>query len=226
MKALAARGLPVATGAIAAFAVFAAIAWATGNGPLPFDEPILRGLRDSANPALPLGPQWIGDALRGVTTIAASATLVPLAVIGAALLAWRRRPAAAVFVLVAIGGGVAVNALLKQLFARTRPTIVEHLIETHTTGFPSGHAFNAASACITLCLLLSLADRPAARRAGIACAIAFAALTGLSRVYFGVHWPSDVIAGWSAGTAWALLCGLLLAGRSSGPFRTLPGGDH
>jgi len=210
------RRASLAAEAALALLLFALVAWATADGPTGFDITLLLGLRDPADPSLTSGPAWIGHALRGVTMLAASATLIPLGLVGAGLFAWRKHYPEAVFVVVAIGGGVAVNALLKALFVRARPDLVEHLVETHSTGFPSGHAFNSASACVTLCLLLPLVRSRRVRLAGTAGAIAFAALAGFSRLYFGVHWPSDVLAGWSAGTAWALLCAIAIL-RKPGP---------
>ena len=114
------------------------------------------------------------------------------------------------FVVAAVGGGILFGTLLKQVFARVRPDIVKHLVETQTTSFPSGHGVNSAAACVALCVLLAGVRDPRLRFGGRAAAVAFALLAGFSRLYFGVHWPSDVLAGWCAGTAWSLMCAALL----------------
>jgi undecaprenyl-diphosphatase len=133
-----------------------------------------------------------------------------VALAAAAILAWRRRFGAALFAVAAAGGGILFGTLLKLLFARVRPDIVKHLVETQTTSFPSGHSVNSAAACVALCVLLAGVRDRRLRIGGTAAAIAFALLAGFSRLYFGVHWPSDVLAGWCAGTAWALMCAAVL----------------
>lgn len=206
------RRLPgTALGAICAALLFCLIAWATTEAPTALDRPILLALRDAADPALPLGPAWVGWLLRAATTLAASLTLGIMGAVIALAFALRRRFARAIFVVVAIGGAIALGSALKQVFDRARPDLVKHLVETQTTSFPSGHAFNSAAACVTICVLLAGVGNRPLRIGGSAAAILFAALAGFSRIYFGVHWPSDVLAGWCAGAAWALLCAWALA---------------
>jgi len=207
------RQLRAAIGAGVSALLFCLLAWATAGQPTGFDRPILLALRDAGDTALPLGPTWLGQLLRAITTLAASATLGAAAAVAAAAFALRRRFAVAAFVVAAIGGAIGLGSALKQVFARVRPDVVTHLVETHTTSFPSGHALNSAAACVTLCVLLAGVGNPLLRYGGTAAAIVFAVLAGFSRVYFGVHWPSDVLAGWCAGAAWALLCAWALAGR-------------
>lgn len=91
-----------------------------------------------------------------------------------------------------------------------RPDLVAHLVEVHTTSFPSGHAMNSAITYLALGALLARAEE--ARRVRIFFMVVAIALTlaiGISRVYLGVHWPSDVLAGWCIGASWAALCSLL-----------------
>jgi undecaprenyl-diphosphatase len=127
-----------------------------------------------------------------------------------------RRPRAALFVLLTLGGGQLLLSLLKLAVDRPRPEIVSHLVEVLTLSFPSGHAMGAA---LTYGTLAALACRFAPGRASRICLWAVAVLAtllvGISRVYLGVHWPSDVLAGWCAGAAWAAACWLALGRRLS-----------
>ena len=103
-----------------------------------------------------------------------------------------------------------LGALLKWFYARTRPDIVEQLVGHHSASFPSGHSMNSAVVYLTLAVLVarSAQDR-AVRRYLISVAIALTLAVGFSRVYLGVHWPTDVVAGWTVGGVWAVLCSLV-----------------
>jgi undecaprenyl-diphosphatase len=117
---------------------------------------------------------------------------------------------AALFVLVAIAGGVILSEGLKHLFARPRPELVAHMVEVQTASFPSGHAMLSAVTLLTLgALLARIQSRKRLKAYVIAIAILLTLLIGASRVYLGVHWPTDVLAGWCAGAAWAMACWLL-----------------
>jgi undecaprenyl-diphosphatase len=103
-----------------------------------------------------------------------------------------------------------LNLLLKLGFDRPRPDLVPHLTEAYQTSFPSGHSMSSAATYLTLGAMLARVQP--SRRLKIyflSLAIAVMLLVGFSRVYLGVHWPSDVLAGWAAGAIWALACWLL-----------------
>jgi undecaprenyl-diphosphatase len=111
------------------------------------------------------------------------------------------------FVLAASVGGWVLNTALKHAFDRARPDIVPHLREVMTSSFPSGHALTSAAVCLTLgALLMRIAERRLAKFYCIGVAMAVTLLVGTSRVYLGVHYPTDVLAGWIIGLSWALLC--------------------
>lgn len=103
-----------------------------------------------------------------------------------------------------VSGSIAV-ALAKALFGRARPDLIDHLVEVGSASFPSGHSANSAIVYLTLAILLTqIVPRRAQRLYLIGVAVALTAAIGLSRVYLGVHWPSDVLAGWAFGTLWAM----------------------
>ena len=171
------------------------------------DEQIMLQLRHADDPTRPLGPPWLQSGMRDLTALGSAAVLVlfVLAVAGALLV--RRQYHALVLLLAATLGGRLLNVLLKAFFGRDRPDLTLHLTEVSSKSFPSGHAMDSAIIYLTLAALLARFVQPLALKLyflGLAFLITF--LVGLSRVYLGVHYPSDVLAGWTAGLAWALLC--------------------
>jgi undecaprenyl-diphosphatase len=174
---------------------------------LEFDKRILMGLRDPADPARPIGPWWLVSGALDITALGSGTVLglVVFAVAGFLVLhgEWRN----GLFVTVASLGGWFLNSALKQAFQRARPTVVPHLREVATMSFPSGHALISAVVYLTLgTLLMRIAKTPLARLYCMTLAMLVTFLTGVSRVYLGVHYPTDVLAGWLIGFLWALLC--------------------
>lgn len=175
-----------------------------------YDLEAIRLLRQADDPAMPIGPRWVHEAGRDFTALGGVAvlTLVTLSVTGFLLLTrnWR----AAWFVLAATAGGFVVSMLLKMIFARERPDVVPHLSIVSSYSFPSGHAMQAAVVYLTLGTLLSrLVEGYALKVYFLAVALLLTFVVGVSRVYLGVHYPTDVLAGWSAGLAWAAFCWLI-----------------
>ena len=174
-----------------------------------FDEFLLLGLRSAADPSDPLGPRWLEETMRDFTALGGTGVLsaVTLAVVGFLSLTGKRNAAAAVGV--AVVGGLLLSQALKWGFARPRPGLVPHGQYVYTQSFPSGHAMLSAVVYLTLGALLA---RTQARRRVklylLAVAGFLTVLVGVSRVYLGVHWPTDVLAGWTVGAGWALLCWL------------------
>jgi undecaprenyl-diphosphatase len=132
-------------------------------------------------------------------------TLLTLLVIGYLLLARRYRQA--LLVVIAVVGGTLLSSTLKGLFDRERPSVVPHLTTISDPSFPSGHAMLSSVVYLTLgALLAQAAGRRREHLFFIIAALLLTALVGVSRMALGVHYPSDVLGGWTAGTAWALLC--------------------
>ncbi len=171
------------------------------------DRAILLALRSPGNPADPIGPAWVQELGRDVTALGGNlmTTFVTVAAMGFLALQGKRR--AALFVAVAVASGGMLSALLKSGFDRPRPDLVPHEAVVYTSSFPSGHAMTSAVVYLTLAAVLGrvLARRPQ-QIYFLSLALLITVAVGVSRVYLGVHWPSDVLAGWSAGAAWAMLC--------------------
>jgi len=175
------------------------------------DETILRALRNAHDLSDPLGPRWFEEVMRDVTALGGTGvlTIITLAVTGFLLITGKRH--AAVSVLAAVITGTVLSHTLKWSFGRPRPDFLPHGAEVYTASFPSGHSMLSAVAYLTLAVLLARTQPD--RRVKIylvAVAIVLTVLVGVSRVYLGVHWPTDVLAGWLAGIAWAILCWSIL----------------
>ena len=175
-----------------------------------FDSTVLRTLRSLDDPNLPRGGRFASEMARDITSLGGVWVLALVVLLVAGYLAVDRRMRDAVLVLAAAGGGVVVDVGLKLLFARERPSIVPHLTVVHSASFPSGHAMLAAVIYPTLgALLARFSKRRANQVFPIAAAVGITFCVGFSRIVLGVHYPTDVIAGWSAGAAWAAFAWLV-----------------
>lgn len=182
-----------------------------------FDEWAVRSLRrPDPNPPradamaqVPLGPKWMQEVGRDITGLGGIAILglATLAVAGYLMLVEKYH--AMWLVLIATAGGLAISSALKSFFARPRPD-VSHFSYVYSSSFPSGHSMLSAVVYLTLGILLArIMPKRQVKIYFIVLAILLTGLVGASRVYMGVHYPTDVLAGWCAGLAWALLCWLV-----------------
>ena len=146
---------------------------------------------------------WLALAALGFTKLGNWSTVVAITLAGALWLLWRARRWHALTLLVASFTGRALVILQKAYFARLRPEEDLRLVEVHYQSFPSGHSAN--SMIVLLALALLLVDDPRKRRIAAAVAVALSLLVGISRPMLGVHWPSDVLAGWAFGLFWVTI---------------------
>ena len=175
-----------------------------------FDVRILLALRTPGDPADPLGPVWVEELARDVTALGGVGVLTFLTLAAAGLLWLQRKRGTAFFLLAAIGSGIALSSTAKSLFDRPRPDLVPHGSHVYTASFPSGHSLMAAVTYLTLAVLVARTFRQRRLKVYVVALAVFVTLAvGISRVYLGVHWPTDVLAGWAAGGAWALACAAL-----------------
>ncbi len=175
-----------------------------------FDEWAIRRLRRANDPATPIGPRWLIEVGRDVTALGGVAvlTLVTFAVAG--YLAITHKHHAMWLALIATFGGLIVSSILKHLTERARPELVPHLSQVYTSSFPSGHSMMSAVVYLTLgSLLARLTPGWGVKIYLLSVALFLTFLVGVSRVYMGVHYPTDVLAGWTAGLVWSILCWLV-----------------
>ena len=169
------------------------------------DEKILLMLRDPENVQSPLGPGWLEEMMRDFTALGGIGLLTLVTIASFIYLLTTRRTRHAFYLLSVVATGTILSNLMKIGFDRPRPDLVPHDSITYMAGFPSGHSFMATVVYLTLGTILAEAEpRKPLKIYLISIAVFIALIVGVSRVYLGVHWPSDVLAGWLIGAGWAL----------------------
>ena len=175
-----------------------------------FDTEILLAFREAGQTDNPIGPLWFEEAMRDITGLGSTIVLVMVTAVTIFYLLLIGRWRTALLMLVTVGGGQILSSLLKLGIDRPRPDLVSHLAEVQTLSFPSGHAMMSAVTYLTLgSMLAGIVPGRATKIYVLGVAVLLTLMVGVSRVYLGVHWPSDVLAGWCAGFAWAMLCWLV-----------------
>lgn len=171
-----------------------------------FDERLLLLFRNPADLSDPVGPGWFEEVMRDITALGGNAILsfITLGVTGYLLLV--RKRGAALLLIIAVCSGFILSNLLKWGFDRPRPDLVPHISEVYTQSFPSGHAMLSAVVYLTIGAVLSRTRSEISVKVYLLVMATLATvLVGISRVYLGVHWPTDVLAGWAIGAGWASL---------------------
>lgn len=203
-------------GLLLSLAAIAAGVWAfaeiadrvTDGDTTKFDRTILLAMRNRDK--TPLGPPWVQETARDFTALGSVAVLGLLGIGACGFLALSGRARLAWFTAAALTSGLLLSTLLKNLFHRARPDLVPWSTQVYTASFPSGHSMLSAVTYLTLAALLARSQTRRALKAWfLLSAVLLTLLVGLSRVYLGVHWPTDVLAGWTAGSVWALTCWLV-----------------
>lgn len=171
-----------------------------------FDVAILRGLRDAADPARPIGPAWVEGVLFDITALGSPVVLGLVVLIITGYLLLEGRVQTALMVLTASISGELLGSLLKLWIARPRPSAVPHLRTVVSASFPSGHAMESAIIYLTLgALLMRVVQGRITKIYCMGMAIVLTFIVGVSRVFLGVHYPTDVVGGWMLGFLWAAI---------------------
>ncbi len=198
-------------GVVAGLWCFAALAdEVMEGGTKAIDRRILLSMRNPSNLADPIGPPVVEEAARDVTALGGLTVLgfLILVVSGYLILAGKTRMAG--FVLGSIVTGLIASTVLKDIFNRPRPELVPHAVFAMNSSFPSGHSMLSAITYLTLGALLARSEpRKRIKAYWMLIAVILTVAVGITRVYLGVHWPTDVVAGWTAGAVWALLSWLV-----------------
>src|SRR4051812_39227284 len=178
-----------------------------GGDTQAFDSRILLALRSTSDRSRLIGPAWIESSVIDLTALGGSTVLWMMVALVAGFLMLQKRYRTAIVILITAASGEFLNSVMKQVFHRPRPMVVPHLREVYSTSFPSGHAMESAIVYLTLgAMLMRTSEARAIKIYILAVAVLLTALAGASRVYVGVHYPTDVIAGWIAGFIWASFC--------------------
>jgi len=194
--------------AIASFAyVFLTLGSEVGEGDSRrIDRAILLALRVPGHLGTPRGPGWLRESVTDMSSLGSPTVLTLVVLLACGYLVSRRRPYLAGLALAVIGSGTLAASLFKTWFDRARPDVVPHLVPAYSLSFPSGHAADSAMVYLTLAMLITPTEKRRSTRIFLLCsAISLTIMIGLTRLYLGVHWPSDVLAGWIFGSGWALI---------------------
>lgn len=206
--------MTLATVAFAAFALYAFVKIAdevmeraTGG----LDRAILLALRDPNNLSDPLGPPWFEEMMRDFTALGGTAVLTLLTVVVLLFLLMTGKRHSAMLVAASVAGGTLLSQIMKWGFDRPRPDLVPHGMAVYSQSFPSGHAMLSAIVYLTLGALLARTQaRTRVKVFLLSVATGLTVIVGVSRIYLGVHWPTDVLGGWMMGAAWAAMCWLVM----------------
>jgi len=175
-----------------------------------FDEWVVRSMRQANDPSLAIGSSTLTEIARDITALGSVSVLALMTLAAAGYLLVRGQYRSMWFTIIATVSGAILSTVLKASFQRERPSIVPHLTETMTSSFPSGHSMLSAMVYLTLgTLLMRLTRNRRAKMYILMIAVTLAVMVGLTRIYLGVHYPTDVMAGWAAGLTWAVLCWLV-----------------
>lgn len=187
---------------------FLKIAHEVNEGTESFDHAILLGLRDT--PSDPIGGPGVEAAIMHLSGLGSGAVTTLVAVIAVAFLCLAGRWRFAGLVVACAVGTLLVMMMLKGIYDRPRPTIVTAIDPPGDESFPSGHSMISSALYPTLAVLIARALPTRRLRVfTVACGVFMAGMIGISRLYLGVHYPTDVLAGWTVGCTWALICGVV-----------------
>ncbi|MGD1005621.1 MAG: phosphatase PAP2 family protein [Ignavibacteriaceae bacterium] len=174
------------------------------------DNAILLSLRNTNNHSIPIGPGWLLNFMRDVSALGSVTIVVLITILTSGFLILKKEyPSLRVVLFASISGGI-IELLMKGIFSRPRPHIVPHLVNVDSLSYPSGHS--AISAIIYLSLIFIIFTLDIKRSIKISflySAIFLILLIGISRIYLGVHYPSDVLGGWALGLIWSSISVIL-----------------
>lgn len=192
----------------------------SAGGADAWDRSVILALREPGNIADPRGSGTLEEAVRDITALGGTTMVILATLTGVLALLFHRLPRHALVLAGAVLAAWLSKESLKAFYDRPRPDLVPHGSFVYSASFPSGHTTLSTATFLTLAMLIaSLEERRRSKALVYAIAVFVLVGVGMSRVYLGVHWPSDVLGGWVLGAAWALLAWLALrylGGRARG----------
>jgi undecaprenyl-diphosphatase len=202
--------LPGVLAVAAGISIFAMIAALVKEGATQdFDRRLLLAMRHPGDLS-PIGSRSVQEAARDFTALGGVVVLGLVTVATTGFLALDGKKHLAWFTFASVVGGLVMSSLLKDVFQRPRPEVVPHIVYAANTSFPSGHSMLSAVTYLTIGAMLARSHKRRALKVYfLVIAALLSLMVGVTRVYLGVHWPTDVLAGWTAGAVWALLCWLV-----------------
>ncbi|WP_312134790.1 phosphatase PAP2 family protein [Brevundimonas sp. BH3] len=189
-------------------ALFSSVADGVAEGDeQKFDWAVLHWTRPYADaPDRPIGPWWLHEAAIDITSLGGISVLAIFALMAVGFLLIHGKRLSAFLMVLGLAGGVFLSEGLKALFDRPRPPAAYQVVETLNASFPSGHALLATVFYLSVGVMLTRAfPRTRMKAYTLGCAVVLVLLIGLTRIYLGAHWASDVAAGWGIGAFWAML---------------------
>ena len=169
-----------------------------------FDRAVMLAFRHAD--LSPIGPAVLPSVARDITSLGSTVVLTLVTALSAIYLCMDSKRQAAYLLVATVLSGTLLNSVLKVVAARPRPDIVPHLTTMSNYSFPSGHSMMSAVTYLTLAALVARGRPPGVRRSCFLSAGLLTILVGMTRVYLGVHWPTDVLAGWLFGGIWTAVC--------------------
>ncbi len=192
------------------------------GGTQKFDDWILTSLRKTNQLGKPIGPGWLQLVMRDITAMGGATVVTLITLIVSIFLLLKKKYFTLLLVILATVGGAILGLVLKEIFARQRPDIAFRLMKENSLSFPSGHSMMSAIVYLSLgALLARMEDERIIKVYIISVAMFLSLIIGLSRIYLGVHYPTDVLAGWVIGTVWASFCWFIVWYIESQRFNNL-----
>ena len=205
LKGLEAQALLIWFALASALWIFFTLGSEIGEGDTSaFDRQLITLLRTSGNSGEPIGPAWFKDSMRDVTALGGFTFLTLMTIVVVlALLFHRKRREAIILTATAVSAQISIE-ILKFLYDRPRPALLIPQIRAFTKSFPSGHTAESTAIFLTVATVIASLETKHHTKILAYTVATFAILAvGFSRVYLGMHWPTDVLGGWVLGTAWA-----------------------
>jgi undecaprenyl-diphosphatase len=177
---------------------------------ISIDNSILLLLRNTENTSIPVGPGWLLNFMKYITALGSIPVVILITIFTSGLLILKKEYRSLKLILFAATGGGVIELLMKEIFSRPRPQIVPHLVSVDSLSYPSGHSAITSIILLSLVLIIYNSEiKESIKLYFLYSGILLIFIIGISRIYLGVHYPSDVLGGWSLGLIWSSISAIL-----------------